>query len=812
MGINRINNNLGSQAIRNLNNLVTKQLGRAQERLSSGLRINRAADDAAGLSVASRLQSQLRALNQAIGNAQDSMNVVNVADQALDSTTDNLMRIRDLALQAANTGIYDSSARQALQSEVFQNIDEINRIADTTQFGTNRLLNGDFSATANIASGQEDLGVNISGGPGASTLSTGTNFLQITQTREGNAQILTNDGTGNTQTINVGIQNATDIAVTTGQFIDSAGGGGAAGAGTALTDQTFNGATLQAGGTITFSGVLADGTTAFTGSLQISAGTDLAGGGGANTSLTDAIQQAIDQAEATAGVDSAAGTNVGETNVRLNATTGRVEFVSGGGEVISEFNVEFTVQNAAGDTQTQAGITRQAEVNGQATGAQIGNNLNALTGSTFDTGQFAINVTSVQAAQQRQVQSTTGFAGPGGAAATGTTELVGATFGGATLAAGDTITVQGTNADGTTFQSQITIAAAGGDGAVGNGTAATLDDLIAELNVRDNTLAAGGAGNQSGFTDATATLSGNGTITVTDDLATTGSQTGFTLVVNDNTPGGNDFGTIAAGDTVVREGNAERATVSIGGGPAQLVEAGQVATLRGPDAGPFGDTQEITLRIGSNLSVGQDLLAAESSQYVGSLNGGAAVTFQNGDQDVTFTSGRSSGVAETLTVDFDAIVDVPGVGTANAQTVVISSVNSTANFQVGAYANQRMGISFGDISANALGLGEGQTVADIDITTVSGANQALEIIDAAIDQVNQTRSRLGAFQNRAESTVNNLSVAAENLTSSFSRISDADYAQESTNYANAQLLLQANIAVLTQSNRLQNSMFTGLLG
>lgn len=812
MGINNINSSFGSSTIRNLNNLISQRLEKSMNRLSSGLRINRAGDDAAGFTVASRLQAQIGAITQAIENAESSINMSNVASQSLGSTSENLLRIRELAVQAANTGVYGPEARQALQAEAFQNIDEINRVAQTTQFGTNHLLNGDFSASATISSGQADAGVSVSGEPTASSLSTGTNYLQVTEVRGADAQIIANDGAGNQQVMNTGLTNATDIAVTAAQFVDSAGGGGTAAAGTALTDQTFNGATLQSGGAINFSGVLADGVTTFSGTFSVGAASDLAGGGGAGTSLADTIQQAIDQAETAAGIDTAGGTGSGETNVQYNDTTGRLEFVSGGGEEISQFSVDFSVQDAAGDVQTQGGVTRQADINGQATGAQIGNNVDALTGSTFDTGQLAIQVSDVQAAQTREVESSAGFAGAGGGAATGATELVGSTFGGATLAAGDTITVNGTNADGTTFSSEITIAAAGGDGAVGNGVAATLDDLTAELNVRDSTLVAGGAGNQSGFTDATATLSGSGQIQVTDDLATTGSQTSFTLVANDNTPGGNDFGTIASGADVVRAGNAERATVSIGGGPGQTVEAGQVVTLQGPDAGPFAETPEITLRIGSGLTAGQDLLATESGVYTGELNGGEAITFQNGDQDVTFVSGRSSGVAETLTLDFDSIVDVAGAGTGDTLTVQISSVSSAANFQIGAYAGDQIGLNLGDTSASALGLGTGQSVADIDISTAEGANEALGIIDAALDQVSSSQGRMGAFQNRSESSINSLYVQRENLMSSLSRIQDADMALESTNLASARMLLQANIAVLAQSNELRKNMMTGLLG
>lgn len=158
MGINRIAQPISSLTQRNLNAVVSENFRKAIESISSGLRVRRAADDASGLTVAKRLQARFASLSQALANAQDSLNVANVADQSLDETSNRLLRIRELAIQASNTGVYDAQARQAMQAEVFQNIDEINRIAETTQFGTNRLLNGDFSAEAPDGAGTFQIG------------------------------------------------------------------------------------------------------------------------------------------------------------------------------------------------------------------------------------------------------------------------------------------------------------------------------------------------------------------------------------------------------------------------------------------------------------------------------------------------------------------------------------------------------------------------------------------------------------------------------------------------------------------------------
>ncbi|HNT37097.1 MAG TPA: flagellin, partial [bacterium] len=118
MTITRINNNIAAiNATSNLNR-TTFDLEKSLERLSSGLRINRASDDASGLTISEKLRSQIRGLNQALKNAEDAVSLVNTAEGALDETTSILQRIRELAVKAANTGGLDINAIQAAQDEI----------------------------------------------------------------------------------------------------------------------------------------------------------------------------------------------------------------------------------------------------------------------------------------------------------------------------------------------------------------------------------------------------------------------------------------------------------------------------------------------------------------------------------------------------------------------------------------------------------------------------------------------------------------------------------------------------------------------
>ena len=143
--------------------LVTsgQEMSTAMERLSSGKRINTAADDAAGLAISNRMTSQVRGLNQAIRNANDGISLIQTAEGALDESTNILQRIRELAIQSAN-GIYDDSNRATLNAEVLQLKEELNRIADTTTFNGQLLLDGSMDDVALQVGSQANQTINIS--------------------------------------------------------------------------------------------------------------------------------------------------------------------------------------------------------------------------------------------------------------------------------------------------------------------------------------------------------------------------------------------------------------------------------------------------------------------------------------------------------------------------------------------------------------------------------------------------------------------------------------------------------------------------
>jgi len=148
------------------------ELSTSFERLSSGFRINRAADDAAGLQITDRMTSQIQGLNQAVRNANDAISLSQTAEGALQEVTQSLQRVRQLAVQSQN-GINTSADRLALQKEVSALKTEISRVAQTTQFAGVDVLSGGYSAAFLVgANAGQTISVNLSrtGGFGASGL------------------------------------------------------------------------------------------------------------------------------------------------------------------------------------------------------------------------------------------------------------------------------------------------------------------------------------------------------------------------------------------------------------------------------------------------------------------------------------------------------------------------------------------------------------------------------------------------------------------------------------------------------------------
>ena len=192
----RINTNISAlNAHRQL--MANTDMGaKAMEKLSSGLRINRAGDDAAGLAISEKMRGQIRGLKQASRNAQDGISLIQTAEGALSETHSILQRMRELAVQAASETLTNDD-RAEIQKEITQLIDEIDRVADQTSFNTQELLNGDDTKIVIHIGANVDQNISIEIG-NMKTESLGVGEIDVSGSEDANDAINTIDEAINT--------------------------------------------------------------------------------------------------------------------------------------------------------------------------------------------------------------------------------------------------------------------------------------------------------------------------------------------------------------------------------------------------------------------------------------------------------------------------------------------------------------------------------------------------------------------------------------------------------------------------------------
>jgi flagellin-like hook-associated protein FlgL len=203
MGMSVNTNVAAMNAYRNLS-VTNDSMSKSLERLSSGYRINKASDDAAGLAISEGLRSQIGGMTQAVRNTQDGTSVVQTAEGALNETTSILQRMRDLSVQASSTGSLNDDAKSSIQKEITQLKSELTRISTTTTFNGTKLLDGSYKGTFQVgANAGETISVNIGKAMDASTLGVGgvdvTGNGKYTNGASGAGSVATTNPTGTTK-------------------------------------------------------------------------------------------------------------------------------------------------------------------------------------------------------------------------------------------------------------------------------------------------------------------------------------------------------------------------------------------------------------------------------------------------------------------------------------------------------------------------------------------------------------------------------------------------------------------------------------
>ncbi|MDA1062283.1 MAG: flagellin [Chloroflexi bacterium] len=230
------------------------------------------------------------------------------------------------------------------------------------------------------------------------------------------------------------------------------------------------------------------------------------------------------------------------------------------------------------------------------------------------------------------------------------------------------------------------------------------------------------------------------------------------------------------------------------------------------DTSTNADSASVTIDI-ANAQAGVTYTASAAAGVVTLTNGAtnvsqavtAVAVTQGSSQELNFSAlGVKLTIQENATVYADGLTATE-VGVSLAAKTIVTTGTGSATFRVGDQTGDNVSVSFSDMQAAALGSGGVNDIADLvtdnlSVSTVAKSNTLLNAVDAAIGQVSNFRARLGAAQNQMESAVNSLGVAVENLGASESRIRDADIAQVSSELVTRQIMQQAGVAVLAQSN------------
>ena len=833
MSLNAQRNLMGSQ----------NDLNTSMERLSSGLRINSAADDAAGLAISSRFDSQVRGLNQAIRNANDGISLINTAEGALQEGTNILQRMRELSIQSAN-GIYSDDNRASLNAEVEQLKAELTRIAETTSFNGLKILDGtlgDIDLQVG-SSANETITLNVGSGYGAEQLGAAEggvssgNFTLAETTSSAQSGV---SGTLETLTDGALEINGVSIPAALGSYdtVSSSDSGASAlsiaSSINSVSDQTgvvaeANAASVTLAVNTVASAALAEG------DLVIN-GVDITGTPSAATvdALVATINNFSEDTGVVASVASGTGTATGTityttvaglegTNIQIESDNNSAAFANDTfagvtGAVDNTYTGSVTLRSneaidVTGFAPTDFGFTAGAvdantvnalqDVSSAITATITVGTASAATASTLEINGYAVNWTSsttaatnasALATEINKLYETTGVKA----------EVSGADI---TLTGNTSATLELTTAAGTTGSLTVKDSSDGEFDASGaalvQNTAVTIDqtDLIAMAN-GDLTV----NGYAVDFTSAATTF--------TDTSFSAGyASAQFTAYAINNTDGLNSE-VIATAYTEVNLGAVSAAEASDAFGLSingnyididnPIVDADANSNITGTLNAAFAEAAKI-----SDASVGDTINGVSITQTMidesSRIAGMTASTNADGELLISDDQGRNI----TVAVAAGALVAT------TPTTTVVNGESIFANFDVtqdsaitakGTVALEaRDGFSVGEIGGDRSALAGieagGDSIADINISTQQGANEAIAVIDRAIDSINASRGDLGAASNRLDFTINNLSNVVENAAAARSRIQDADFAAESAALSRAQVLQQAGTAMLAQAN------------
>ena len=801
----RINTNIAALNSHTAATMNNRSLDNSLSKLSSGLRINKAADDASGLAIANSLRAQASSLAQAVSNGNDAIGLIQTADGALNEYSSILDTIKTKAVQAASDG-QNSTSRLAIQKDIDRLLENLNNIAKTTSFNGQKLLSGTFTNKEFQVGSSANETVKASIGSAETS--------QIGQTTQARLDVA-----------NVGENQLTIVSGRTGasvtlepvdiQYNNKAANGLGAVADQLNKYSAETGITAKAVVSVT-TGTIAAGTT----------GTDFKINGiqiGAiNVSANDkdgTLLNAINKKTSETGVTA---TKNQDGTLVLSSKDGRAIEVTGDITVMGASAKEMTTLGYV--EVTQAGSST-FQIKGADRGAAVGADI-TITGSMTAIKDSVLAIGSiVESGTKVAANSTLGFDYTMTAASEMT---VASSTADSTLVVGSTIASATKINKDTTLTSKITT------------DSAAVVTLSSDMFIKAGSVLASGTILDAGtvlnqdISVGTTTYKAGTTLVVDLTLSATTLSKDMIMHVDAGTPSASLAsgsvllaGTIlgaditTSGDSVLGSDMTLKAGSTLSSG--SIAKAGSVLGEKLTTSGAaITTTAETDLKAGSVLATSSKL--KEDSTIGGNITVNAAITL---NQDMVVKAGSTlktgtilkAGTLLTQDLSDAQIGGGTGVGL-KAGTVIGTDITTTADISLTSDMTLLKGTgTLGKIAAdstlatNAEGQNSVTTsdeaftnLADINVTTLKGAMRAISTLEAAITDLDTIRSDLGSVQNQLVSTINNISVTQVNVKSAESQIRDVDFAAESASFSKFNILAQSGSYAMSQANAVQQNV------
>jgi len=781
-------------------------LSASLEKLSSGLRINRAADDASGMAIADSLKSQALGLGQAIRNANDGISMVQTADGALEESINIVNTIKTKAIQAAQDG-QTTESRKAIQADISKLMEELDTIAKTTSFNNQKLLSGNFTDKKFQVGAYSGETVNISIGSSEST-----KIGHVTTGKLG----LTNASGG---VVQLSIYSNLQSQSFTLQAVDIKANNSAENGMAALADAINKlsdvlGISADAVVESTSTNAVASGTTGSDFAINgVAIGEVATVANDADGSLVKAINNKTSDHGVVASV-------AADGKLKLTAVDGRAISVTGGtGDVLAGSNMssfghvllkqQGSNELLVSDLSSGSAVAFQSNVdidNAFVTsidstltaGSVLGSSSTVAAGSTF-------GATLTDAVASAPITTTTDSLLKAGSVLTSNSVIsTGSVFGGKGTVAGATNT--------TTADSLVTAGSVLSSGSLLAAGTVLTQDIVGS----NGTIAAG-------TTLQTDTYLSGGVTLQSDMILKAGSN----LVTDSQLAAGSTYGdniTLASSMNITEDMTLKSGS-TINSGAETSIVAGSTIGGTFTVAADVTMTQDMTLKANSTV-LSQSAFAAGST-----LGGRITITAaETASADVTLaatsTLANGSVLKSGTVLANDVVVSNTGgiagtttltAGTTLEQDYTTSGTNALTYDQTVKAGSVLAATT--EIAANAGGASGTEVtetqmsrLSDVNVLTQEGAQVAIAVADAALKDLDKVRSDLGSVQNQLTSTISNISVTRVNISAAESSIRDVDFAEESANFSRMQILTQASTFAMAQANASSQNVLSLLQG